>query len=56
MADLNLWTTLRLLFAHAEGSQEVVAKHPAILSFLDGVTARDRLKSYLARDVYAGKH
>jgi hypothetical protein len=34
-----------LMFSHFEGSkEEVVAKYPAIQSFLDGIRARDRIK------------
>jgi hypothetical protein len=53
-ADLLLWSTFGLVFSYLEGSKEVVAKYPAIQSFLDGIGARDRM-AYIARDVYATK-
>jgi hypothetical protein len=54
-ADVLLWSTFGLLFTHFEGAKEVVAKYPAVQSFLDGIGARDRIKAYIARDVYATK-
>jgi hypothetical protein len=54
-ADVLLWSTLGLMFPHVAGTKEVVAKYPAIQSFLDGIGARDRIKAYIARDVYATK-
>jgi glutathione S-transferase len=54
-ADLGLWALLNLVFNHVAGSREVVEKIPALKAFLDGVAARDKIKAYLARDVYAKK-
>jgi hypothetical protein len=38
-----------------EGSEELAAKYPTITSFHARVADRDRIKAYLARDVYAKK-
>lgn len=52
---MYLWTTVAMLHTRVEGSQEVTAKYPTITSFFDRFAARDRVKAYLARDVYATK-
>ncbi len=54
-ADLALWTALNLISNKLDGTREVVEKLPSIKAFLDGVAARDKIKAYLARDVYAKK-
>jgi glutathione S-transferase len=54
-ADLGLWIILSLVFNRVEGSREVAEKIPTLKAFLDGVAARDKVKAYLARDVYAKK-
>jgi glutathione S-transferase len=54
-ADLGLWAILNLAFTHVQGSREVAEKIPTLKAFLDGVAARDKIKAYLARDVYAKK-
>ena len=52
---MYLWTTVGMLNTRVEGSQEVTAKYPTITSFFDRFAARDRVKAYIARDVYAKK-
>lgn len=54
-ADLGLWMTLRGVVKLVEGSSQVVDSYPAIKAFLDGVSARDRIKAYVAHDVYTTK-
>ena len=55
MADVSLWVTLGMVFSRVEGSKDAAAKFPNIQPFLDGVSSRERIKAYLARDVYAKK-
>ena len=52
---MSLWANLGLVFARVEGSKDAAAKYPALQAFLDGVASRERVKAYLARDVYAKK-
>jgi glutathione S-transferase len=53
-ADLGLWGAVSAFIIHA-GAGEVVEKFPTVKAFLDGVSARDKIKAYLARGVYAKK-
>jgi glutathione S-transferase len=55
LADVSLWANLGLVFARVEGSKDAAAKYPALQAFLDSVASRERVKAYLARDVYAAK-
>ncbi|ELR20801.1 glutathione S-transferase, C-terminal domain containing protein [Acanthamoeba castellanii str. Neff] len=55
VADVSLWVTLGMVFSRVEGSKDAAAKYPNLQAFLDGVASRQRIKAYLARDVYAAK-
>jgi len=52
-ADLSLWGVLKIAFKRMKGTQEVCEKFANITSFVHSVESRDRIKAYLARDVYA---
>lgn len=54
-ADLALWAILNMTFLRVEGAKALEDNFPAIKSFLAGVASRERIKAYLARDVYSVK-
>ncbi|ELR19767.1 glutathione transferase family protein [Acanthamoeba castellanii str. Neff] len=52
-ADLSLWVALQLVFARVEGSKDsLLGPFPAVQKLVDVVAQRERVKAYLARDVY----
>jgi glutathione S-transferase len=51
-ADLGLWVTLTTAAKRLEGATELIERHLNLKAFIEGVSARDRIKAYLARDVY----
>lgn len=51
-ADFGLWANLNAMYRFVEGSKTVVDGFPAIKAHLEGIENRERIKAYLARDVY----
>lgn len=51
-ADFGLWVVLNVIYKFVEGSSTVVEKFPAIKAHSEGIENRERIKAYLARDVY----
>jgi glutathione S-transferase len=52
-ADVALWVALQLVFGRVEGSRDaLLGAFPAVKRLVDGVSQRERVKAYLARDVY----
>jgi glutathione S-transferase len=54
-ADVTLWVALQLVFARVEGSDQLLGAFPAVKKLVDGVSERERIKAYVARDVYSTK-
>jgi glutathione S-transferase len=55
-ADVTLWVALQLVFARVEGSRDqLLGAFPAVKKLIDGVSERERIKAYVARDVYSTK-
>ncbi|ELR15158.1 glutathione transferase subfamily protein [Acanthamoeba castellanii str. Neff] len=55
-ADLNLWVALELVFARVEGSRDaLLGAFPAVKKLIESVSGRERIKAYIARDVYTTK-
>ncbi|ELR16918.1 glutathione stransferase [Acanthamoeba castellanii str. Neff] len=54
-ADLSLWAVVRLLVSRIEGTSEesLLGSFPAVKKLFTTVSERERLKAYVARDVYA---
>jgi glutathione S-transferase len=51
--DLALFEALRQLFTRLEAHREgLLGGFPAVKKLVDGVSERERVKAYLARDVY----
>jgi glutathione S-transferase len=52
-ADLALFEALHQLFTRLEANREgLLGGFPAVKKLVDGVSERERVKAYLARDVY----
>ncbi len=51
-ADLSLFAILKGLSHHLDGGSEVISRYPVIVSFVEGISNRDRIKAYAARNVY----
>jgi glutathione S-transferase len=52
-ADVALWVALQVVFSRVEGSRDaLLGAFPAVKRLVDGVAQRERVKAYLARDVY----
>lgn len=55
-ADVTLWVALQLVFARVEGTRDqLLGAFPAVKKLVDGVSERERIKAYVARDVYSTK-
>jgi glutathione S-transferase len=57
-ADLTLWVALQLVFSRIEGSRDALlgSGFPAVKKLFDAVAQRERIKAYIARDVYNTTH
>ena len=52
-ADLSLWVALQLVFSRVEGSKDsLLGAFPAVQKLVNVVEQRERIKAYLACDVY----
>jgi glutathione S-transferase len=56
-ADLSLWAVVRMIVSRVEGTsaESLLASFPAVKKLFTTVSERERIKAYLARDVYAKK-
>jgi glutathione S-transferase len=55
-ADVGLWVALQVVFAKVEGTRDtLLSSFPAVKKLVDTVSERERVKAYLARDVYGKK-
>jgi glutathione S-transferase len=56
-ADLSLWVSLRLVFTRIEGTSEdsLLGAFPAVKKLYTTVSERERIKAYVARNVYGKK-
>jgi glutathione S-transferase len=53
-ADVTLWVALQLVFSRIEGSRDALlgSGFLAVKKLFDAVAQRERIKAYIARDVY----